>query len=78
MSSKTTAAALRSQVKNGVIPLPRGLRLAEGALVQIVPLTPLPDAPPFLKGMLRLAKPRTWPKDYALNHAHYAKGTTKK
>ena len=78
MSSKTAATGLRSQVKNGVIPLPRGVRLAEGALVQIVPLTPLPSDPPFLKGILKLAKPRTWPDDYALNHAHYAKGTAKK
>ncbi len=71
------AAALQSQVKNGVIPLERGVRLAEGALVQIVPLTPLPGDPMFLKGMLKLAKPRRWPADYALNHARHAKGAAK-
>lgn len=78
MSSKTTTTGLRSRVRNGVIPLPHGVRLAEGALVQIVPLTPQPGDTPFLRGILKLAKPRTWPDDYALNHAHYAKGTAKK
>ena len=77
MSSKT-ATILHSQVTNGVIPLPRGVRLAEGAEVGIVPLTPQPGDGPFLKGMLKLAKERRWPRDYALNHAHYTKGHAKK
>lgn len=28
---------------------------------------PLPSDPPFLKAALKLAKPRGWPKDFALN-----------
>jgi len=39
---------------------------------------PLPDAPPFLKAILKLAKPRDWPEDFALNHGHYLKGHPKK
>jgi hypothetical protein len=33
--------------------------------------------PPFLKKLLKLAKDRDWPADFALNHAHYAKGYPK-
>jgi hypothetical protein len=69
---------LISKVKNGVVPLPRGLKLAEGTDVAVIPLVPLPDDPTFLKVALRLAKPRGWPKDFALNHGHYVKGQRKK
>jgi hypothetical protein len=72
------AAKLVSKVKNGVVPLPRGLKLAEGADVALVPLVALTDDPPFLKLALKLAKPRGWPKDFALNHGHYVKGQRKK
>lgn len=34
--------------------------------------------PPFLTALLKLSKPRDWPADFALNHAHYAKGFPKK
>jgi hypothetical protein len=69
---------LISKVKNGVVPIPRGLKLAEGTDVAVIPLVPLPDDPTFLKVALRLAKPRGWPKDFALNHGHYVKGQRKK
>ena len=74
--SRTTK--LLSKVKNGVVPVQRGLKLAEGTDVVLIPLAPLPDDPPFLKVALRLAKPRGWPKDFALNHGHYVKGQRKK
>ena len=74
----STATKLVSKVKNGVIPLPRGLKLAEGADVALIPLVPLDDDPPFLKLALKLAKPRGWPSDFALNHGHYVKGQRKK
>lgn len=75
----STATKLVGKVKNGVIPLPRGLKLAEGAEVALTPLVPLPDDPPFLKLALKLAKPRPHlPKDYALNHGHYRRGEPKK
>ena len=42
------------------------------------PLETRADDPPFLRALLKLAKPRDWPADFALNHAHYAKGHPKK
>ena len=74
----STTAHHISKVKNGVVPIPRGLKLAEGADVALVPLGPLPGDPPFLKVALKLAKPRGWPRDFALNHGHYVKGQRKK
>lgn len=71
-------ANLISKVKNGVLPLPRGVKLAEGTSVALVPLVPLPGDPPFLKVALKLAKPRGWPRDFALNQGHYTKGLRKK
>jgi len=74
----STPAKLISKVKNGVVPLPHGLKLAEGADVALIPLVPLSGDPLFLKVALKLAKPRGWPKDFALNHGHYVKGQRKK
>ena len=74
----STAVKLISKVKNGVLPLPRGVKLAEGTTVALIPLAPLPDDPPFLKLALKLAKPRGWPHDFALNLGHYTKGHHKK
>lgn len=74
----STTANLISKVKNGVLPLPRGLKLAEGADVALIPLVALAGDPPFLKLAIKLAKPRGWPKDFALNHGHYVKGLRKK
>lgn len=74
----STTAKLISKVKNGVLPLPRGVKLAEGTSVALIPLVPLPGDPPFLKLALKLAKPRRFPRDFALNHGHYVKGQRKK
>jgi len=69
-------------VKNGVVVLPPGLKLPEGAEVDVTPreaagkddsLTDLTDL------VVRLAKPRPHlPADYALNHGHYVRGEPKK
>lgn len=72
------AARLTVKIKNGLLLLPPGLKLAEGTPVELVPLVPLPADPPFLKAILKLAKPRDWPRDFALNHGHYTKGHPKK
>jgi len=72
------ASKLIVKVKNGVLPLPAGLRLAEGTRVGLVPLIALPDDPAFLKTALKLAKPRGWPKDFALNYGHHTKRQPKK
>jgi hypothetical protein len=54
----TKPRVLTSAVSGGVIPMPRGARLAEGMRVQIVPLDALPSDPPFLKAMLKIADQR--------------------
>lgn len=74
----SNSAKLISKVKNGVLPIPRRLKLAEGSDVALIPLVALTDDPPFLKLALKLAKPRGWPKDFALNHGHYVKGQRKR
>ena len=61
-------------VKNGVVVLPPEVKLPEGAEVEVIPLAVQADDPPFLKAILKLSKPRDWPSDFALNHAHYVKG----
>jgi RNA polymerase sigma factor (TIGR02999 family) len=48
--------------------------LAEGAEVEVTPLESRADDPPFLQALLKLAKRRDWPADFAPNHAHYTKG----
>ena len=68
----------KGTVKNGVVVLPPEVRLAEGTEVEVTPVSARPDDPPFLKAILKLAKPRDWPEDFALHHAHYVKGHPKK
>ena len=65
-------------VKNGVVVLPPEADLPEGAQVEVTRLEKPGEDPPFLRAILKLAKPRDWPEDFALNHAHYAKGHPKK
>jgi len=74
------------KVENGTIRLPSGVKLPDGAEVQLT----IPDAAmknedtaakddPFLAAIEKIAKPRpNWPKDYALNHGHYVSGEPKK
>lgn len=66
------------KVQNGVVVLPPDARLPEGTEVKVIPLEEPQGANAFLEGMLKLAKPRDWPDDFALNHAHYIKGHPKK
>ncbi len=65
-------------VRNGVVVLPPEALLPEGATVEVTPLETAAQGPPFLQAILKLAKPRDWPEDFALNHAHYVKGHPKK
>jgi hypothetical protein len=75
---KKSLARWTSRVKNGHLALPAGLQLADGAKVELIPLVALPSDSRFLKGVLKMAKPRNWPRDFALNHGHYTKGYPKK
>jgi len=68
----------KGTVRNGVVVLPPGAKLPEGTTVQVTPLGAAPEDPQFLRSILKLAKPRDWPEDFALNHAHYMKGHPKK
>jgi len=68
----------KGTVKNGVVVLPPDVKLPDGTEVEITPVANSADDPPFLKAILKLAKPRDWPEDFALNHAHYIKGHPKK
>lgn len=63
-------------IQNGVVILPADSALPEGMEVSVTPLAP--GDPLFLQEALARAKPRDWPADYALNHAHYAKGEPKR
>ena len=71
--------SVTGKVKNGVVVLPPGTKLPEGAEVKVetVELTAADD--PFVAAVEKLAKPRPHlPKDYALNHGHYVRGEPKK
>ena len=70
--------SFKGTIKNGVVVLPPEADLPEGAQVEVIPLEKSAEDPPFLRAILKLAKPRDWPDDFALNHAHYAKGDPKK
>ena len=68
----------RGTVKNGVVVLPADAKLPDGTPVEVSPVGNGGDDPSFLRELLKLAKDRDWPPDFALNHAHYAKGHPKK
>ena len=76
--SMKTGVSYKGTVKNGVVVLPLEAQLPDGAEVEVTPLEARTDDPPFLRAILKLAKPRDWPGDFALNHVHYAKGHPKK
>lgn len=67
------------KVKNGVVVLPTGVKLAEGTEVNVAPREATASEDPFVLAVKRAAKPRAhWPQDYALNHGHYVSGEPKK
>jgi hypothetical protein len=66
--------SVKGTVKHGVVVLPPESQLPEGGAVEVAPLEARVDDPPFLRAMRELTKPRDWPEDFALNHAHYTKG----
>jgi hypothetical protein len=71
--------SVTGKVKNGVVVLPPGTMLPEGAEVKVETLDLAAEDDPFLAATLKAAKPRPhWPKDYALNHGHYVSGEPKK
>jgi hypothetical protein len=72
------SVSFKGTVMNGVVVLPPEAKLQDGTPVEVTPLEGRTDDPPFLRAILNLAKPRDWPEDFALNHAHCSKGHPKK
>ena len=71
--------SVTGKVVNGVVVLPPGTRLPEGAAVRIETLEPAREPDPLVAAVEKLAKPRPHlPKDYALNHGHYVRGEPRK
>jgi hypothetical protein len=63
-------------IQNGVVVLPRRVKLPEGTKVKVQTVETSTDDDSLLKTVLKIAKPRPhWPKDSALNHN--ANGGTK-
>ena len=66
-------------VTNGVVVLPPGITLPEGAQVRVEPVQLTADNDPLVAAAQKLAKPRPdWPDDYVLNHGHYVSGEPKR
>ncbi len=74
------SVSYKGTVKNGVVVLPPEVKLPEGTEVEVITGSELlSEDEPYVAAVLKLAKPRPhWPKDYALNHAHYVKGHPRK
>jgi hypothetical protein len=71
--------SVTGKVVNGLIVLPPGISLPEGAAVKVETLEPATPNDPLVAVVEKLAKPRPHlPGDYALNHGHYIRGEPKK
>ena len=67
--------SVTGKVVNGLVVLPPGTKLPEGAEVRIETLKLTSQDDPLVAAVEKLAKPRPHlPKDYALNHGHYLCG----
>ena len=64
--------SVTGKVVNGLVVLPPGIKLPEGAAVKVETLEPATANDPLVAAVEKLAKPRPHlPKDYALNHGYY-------
>jgi hypothetical protein len=71
--------SVTGKVVNGLVVLPPGTMLPEGAEVRIETLKLTSQEDALVAAVEKLAKPRPHlPKDYALNHGHYLRGEPKK
>jgi len=70
--------SVTGKIKNGVVILPPGTTLPEGAEVKVETLSSA-AADPLVAAVEKLARPRPHlPRDYALNHGHYVGGEPKR
>jgi hypothetical protein len=71
--------SVTGRVVNGLVVLPPGTKLPEGAEVRVETLKLTSGDDPLVAAVEKLAKPRPHlPADYALNHGHYLRGEPKK
>lgn len=71
--------SVTGKVVNGLVVLPPGTRLPEGAAVKVETLESAARTDPLVAAVEKLAKPRPHlRRDYALNHGHYVRGEPKK
>jgi hypothetical protein len=71
--------SVTGKVVNGLVVLPPGISLPEGAIVKVETLEAVSHTDPLVAAVEKLAKPRPHlPRDYALNHGHYVRGEPKK
>jgi len=71
--------SVTGKVENGVVVLPPGTRLPEGAAVKVETIDAGVSDDPFLAAVRKTARPRPhWPRDYAVNHGYYVSGEPKK
>jgi hypothetical protein len=71
--------SVTGKVVNGLVVLPPGTKLPEGAEVRVETLKLTSADDPLVAAVEKLAKPRPHlPKDYALNHGHYLRGEPRK
>jgi hypothetical protein len=71
--------SVTGKVVNGLVVLPPGTRLPEGAEVRVETLNLTSQDDPLVAAVEKSAKPRPHlPKDYALNHGHSLRGEPKK
>jgi hypothetical protein len=71
--------SVTGKVVNGLVVLPPGTKLPEGAEVRVETLQLTSEDDPLVAAVEKLARPRLHlPKDYALNHGHYRRGEPKK
>jgi len=70
--------SVTGKIINGLVVLPPGTKMPEGAAVKVETLEPATQDDPLVAAVEKLAKPRPHlPKDYALNHGHYIRGEPK-
>jgi hypothetical protein len=71
--------SVTGKIINGLVVLPPGTKMPEGAAVKVETFEPATQEDPLVAAVEKLAKPRPHlPKDYALNHGHYIRGEPKK
>ena len=71
--------SVTGKIVNGLVVLPPGIKLPEGAIVKVETIEAASHDDPLVAAVEKLAKRRPHlPSDYALNHGHYIRGEPKK